>query len=62
MVQLLWLLVAVVDSAGQFAQRLLKVVCLWRLDVNERSKLTRFQRLNLTHLLWRKAPRRAALI
>ncbi|WP_157966475.1 DUF5681 domain-containing protein [Oceanibium sediminis] len=24
--------------------------------VNERSKLTRFQRLNLTHLLWRKAP------
>ena len=30
--------------------------------VNERSKLTRFQRLNLTHLLWCKAPRRAALI
>lgn len=30
--------------------------------VNERSKLTRFQRLNLTHLLWRKAPRRAAFI
>ena len=29
--------------------------------VNERSKLTRFQRLNLPHLLWRKAPRRAAL-
>ena len=32
----------------------------WR--VNERSKLTRFQRLNLTHLLWRKAPSRAAHI
>ncbi|UWQ85022.1 hypothetical protein [Leisingera caerulea] len=30
--------------------------------VNERSKLTRFQRLNLTHPLWRKGPRRAALI
>lgn len=30
--------------------------------VNERLKLTRFQRLNLTHLLWRKAPSRAALI
>ena len=30
--------------------------------VNERLKLTRFQRLNLTHPLWRKAPRRAALI
>ena len=29
--------------------------------VNERLKLTRFQRLNLTHLLWRKAPSRAAL-
>ena len=29
--------------------------------VNERSKLTRFQRSNLTHLLWRKAPSRAAL-
>ena len=31
-------------------------------DVNERFKLTRFQHLNLTHSLWRKAPRRAALI
>ncbi len=30
--------------------------------VNERLKLTRFQRLNLTHPLWRKAPSRAALI
>jgi len=30
--------------------------------VNERSKLTRFQRLILTHPMWRKAPRRAALI
>ena len=30
--------------------------------VNERSKLTRFQHLNLTHPLWRKGPRRAALI
>lgn len=30
--------------------------------VNERSKLTRFQRLNLTHPMWRKASRRAALI
>ncbi|WP_254604308.1 DUF4011 domain-containing protein [Leisingera sp. ANG59] len=30
--------------------------------VNERSKLTRFQRLNLTHPLWRKGPRRAALL
>ena len=30
--------------------------------VNERSKLTRFQHLNLTHPMWRKAPRRAALI
>ena len=29
--------------------------------VNERSKLTRFQRLNLTHLMWCKAPSRAAL-
>ncbi|AUR09182.1 hypothetical protein PhaeoP59_03040 [Phaeobacter inhibens] len=30
--------------------------------VNERSKLTRFQHLKLTHPMWRKAPRRAALI
>ncbi|OED50544.1 hypothetical protein AB838_01840 [Rhodobacteraceae bacterium (ex Bugula neritina AB1)] len=30
--------------------------------VNERSKLTRFQRLILTHPLWCKAPSRAALI
>ena len=30
--------------------------------VNERSKLTRFQRLILTRLLGGKAPRRAALI
>ncbi|WP_174149816.1 helix-hairpin-helix domain-containing protein [Leisingera sp. ANG59] len=29
-----------------------------RKAVNERSKLTRFQRLNLTHPLWRKGPRR----
>ena len=29
--------------------------------VNERLKLTRFQRLKLTHPMWRKAPRRAAL-
>ncbi len=29
--------------------------------VNERSKLTRFQHLSLTHPMWRKAPRRAAL-
>ncbi len=31
-------------------------------DVNERSKLTRSQHLNLTRPLYRKAPRRAALI
>lgn len=30
--------------------------------VNERSKLTRSQHLNLTRPLYRKAPRRAALI
>ncbi|AUR06394.1 Transposase, TnpA family [Phaeobacter inhibens] len=33
-----------------------------RWHVNERSKLTRFQHLKLTHPMWRKAPRRAALI
>ena len=32
------------------------------LVVNERSKLTRSQHLNLTRPLYRKAPRRAALI
>ena len=31
------------------------------LTVNERLTLTRFQRLKLTHPMWRKAPRRAAL-
>ena len=30
------------------------------MTVNERTKLTRFQHLKLTHLLWRKAPSRAA--
>ena len=33
-----------------------------QLRVNERSKLTRSQHLNLTRPLYRKAPRRAALI
>ncbi|APG49219.1 hypothetical protein PhaeoP97_03869 (plasmid) [Phaeobacter porticola] len=41
--------------AGQFLSWL-------QANVNERSKLTRFQHLKLTHPMWRKAPRRAALI
>jgi hypothetical protein len=32
------------------------------ITVNERSKLTQFQHLKLTHIMWSKAPRRAALI
>ena len=55
------------QSAGIFAEALKPWQSAMQFNpmykpVNERSKLTRFQRLNLTHPLWRKGPRRAALI